>query len=146
MPAIRLPQSVEPLLPFCRRSEEPVDNACFDTYADLVAFAAACGFHRFHGRKPDDPNAFIAAIYPIDLAVFKNQGLFPSLLLIGLGCEVKADIARDEDRLCRLIESFADIGGKFLAHEMAGWTPARFHLEVAQLLVTTASDTLAQSI
>jgi hypothetical protein len=134
MPAIRLPQSAEPLLPFCRRSEEPADNACFDTYADLIAFAASCGFHRFRGRRPDDPKDFLSGIYPIDLAVFKNQGLFPNLLLIGLGSEGKAEIARDEERLCRMVEAFTDVGCKYLAHEMPGWTPARFHLDLATLV------------
>jgi len=79
MPAIRLPQSAEALLPFCRRAEEPADNACFDTYADMLTFAASCGFHRINARKPEEPDKFLANIYPIDLAVFKNQGLFPNL-------------------------------------------------------------------
>jgi len=140
MPAIRLPQSAEPLLLFCRRSEEPADNACFDTYADLVTFTASCGFHRFHGRRPDGPKDFLSNIYPIDLAVFKNQNLFPNLLLIGIASDGKSDIARDEERLCRLVEAFADVGCKYLAHEMIGWTPARFHLEAAALLAHSLDD------
>ncbi len=141
MPAIRLPQSAEPLLPFCRRFEEPADNACFDTYADLVTFAASNGYHRFHGRRPDDPKEFLPSIYPIDLAVFKNQGLFPNLLLMGLGSEGKADITRDEERLCRLVEAFADVGCKYLAHAIGGWTPARFHIELGQLLLHVVDNT-----
>lgn len=140
MPAIRLPQSAEPLLSFCRRSEEPADNACFDTYADLVTFAASCGFYRFQGRRPSDPSEFFPNVYPIDLAVFKNQGLFPNLLLMGLGCEGRADIARDEERLCRLVEAFADAGCKYLAHEMGTSTPARFHLHAAAVLAKVAED------
>lgn len=141
MPAIRLPESAEPLLAFCRRHDEPLDNACFDTYADLVAFTAACGFQRLNGRTPSAPQKFVASIYPIDLAVFKNQSLFPNLLLIGLGAEGKSDIARDEERLCRLVETFADVGCKFLAHELTGWTPARFHLETAALIANVANST-----
>lgn len=140
MPAIRLPISAEPLLPFCRRSDEPAENACFDTYADMVTFAASCGFHRLHGRRPQNPEEFVPKIYPIDLAVFKNQGLFPNLLLIGLGTERNADIARDEDRLCHLVESFADIGFKYLGHELTSWTPARFHVELAAILRETAEQ------
>lgn len=140
MPAIRLPQSAEPLLLFCRRSEDAADNACFDTYADLMTFTASCGFHRFHGRRPDDPKEFVSRIYPIDLAVFKNQNLFPNLLLIGLGSEGKADVARDEERLCRVIEAFTDVGCKYLANEMDGWIPAMVHLELASLLCTTAKE------
>ncbi|PWU19861.1 MAG: hypothetical protein C5B50_05375 [Verrucomicrobia bacterium] len=140
MPAIRLATSAETLVPFCRRSDEPAENACFDTYADMVVFAASCGFDRLHGRKPQDTKEFLSNIYPIDLAVFKNQGLFPNLLLIGLATERNADIARDEDRLCRLVESFADVGLKYLSHELTACTPARLHLELACLLCKKAED------
>jgi hypothetical protein len=140
MPAIRLPESAEPLLPFCRRHEEPLDNACFDTYADFVTFAAACGFHRLNGRTPSETKKFVPGITPIDLGVFKNQGLFPNLLLIGLGAEGKSEIARDEERLSRVVEAFADVGCKYLAHELKNWTPARLHLELADLLGGAARE------
>jgi len=143
MPALRLPQSAEPLLPFCHRYDEPLVNACFNTYADLLTFVAACGFHRFHGRLPDQPQTFLTKVYPIDLAVFKNQGLFPNLLLICLGAEGTSGVARDEERLCRIVEAFADVGSKYLSHELASWTPSRFHLEVAALLCSsTKTDDL----
>jgi hypothetical protein len=146
MPTIRLPQSAEPLLPFCRRAGEPAENACFDTYADMITFAASCGYHRLHGRKPDDPKEFLPKINPVDVAVFKNQGLFPNLLLIGLGTEQKADIARDEEGLCKLVEAFANVGFKFLGHELNGWTPARFHLELATVLCKVAEEPKADQI
>ena len=146
MPAIRLPQSAEALISFCRRAEEPADNACFDTYADMITFAASCGYHRLHGRRPDDPKEFLSNTYPVDLAVFKNQSLFPNLLLIGLGTEQKADIARDEERLCRLVEAFANVGFKFLGHELNGCTPARFHLEISALLCQACTETAQQQI
>lgn len=146
MPAIRLPESAEALLPFCRRHEDALDNACFDTYADLVAFAASCGFHRLNSRTPSEPKKFIPGIYPIDLAVFKNQSLFPNLLLIALGAEGKPDAARDEERLCGIIEAFTDVGCKYLAHELSNWTPARFHLEVGVHLIATATNDVTASI
>jgi hypothetical protein len=138
MPSIRLPESAEPLLKFCRRHEQSEDNACFETYADLLVFAASCGYQRLSGRPPADASAFLRAIYPIDIGVFKNQGLFPNLLLIGLGATGKADVARDEEGLCRLVEAYADVGCKRLGHKMIDWTPARFHLECATLLRTAA--------
>lgn len=146
MPAIRLPQSAEPLLPFCRKADEALENACFDTYADFVTFAAACGYHRLNGRTPSEPGKFLSSIYPIDLAIFKSQQLFPNLLLIGLGAEGKADIARDEERLCKLIEAFADVGCKYLSHELKEWTPARFHLEVGELLANMHGQSDNKSI
>ena len=146
MPTIRLPQSAEPLLPFCRRHEEPLDNVCFDTYADLVTFAASCGFNRLHGRMAAEPQQFHSKVNPIDIAVFKNQSLFPNLLLIGLGTEGKPEIARDEERLCRVIEAFADVGCKYLGHELIGWTPARFHLELAAVLHSSVKTESVPSI
>lgn len=140
MPTIRLPKSAEPLLQFCRRSADPSDNACFETFADLTVFAAACGFHRLHGRQPAEPKDYLTGTSPIDLGIFKDRGLFPNLLLIGLGSEGKPDIARDEERLCRVVEAFADVGCKYLAHELVGWTPARFHLECAMVLAKSTRD------
>lgn len=133
MTAIRLPVSAESLLPFCRRSEESVHHACFDTFADLVVFAASCGYHRLGGRIPEDPKEFIKWISPIDLAVFKNLGLFPNLLLIGLGAEQNAKIACNEEHLCRLAECFANVGFKYLGHELISWTQSRFYMEVGRL-------------
>ncbi len=134
MPAIRLPESAEPLLKFCRRHDEAEDNACFETYADLLVFAASCGYQRLNGLPPSEANAFLSEVYPIDIGVFKNQGLFPNLLLIGLGATGKADITRDEEGLCRLAEAFANVGCKYLGHELISWTPSRFHLECATQL------------
>ena len=145
MPTIRLPQSAEPLLPFCRRFEEPLENACFDTYADFVTFAASCGYQRLHGRMPAEPQQFHSTVNPIDIAVFKNQSLFPNLLLMGLGSEGKPDVARDEERLCRVVEAFADVGCKYLAHELISWTPARFHLELGRLLCGSVEASSKQS-
>src|SRR5437773_12517812 len=107
MPAIRLPQSAAPLLPFCRRSETAAENACFDTYADVIVFAASCGFLRVNGRMIQESSEFLKGVYPIDLAVFKNHNLFPKLLLMGLGAVSNSDVAKDEERLCRLVEAFA---------------------------------------
>lgn len=134
MPSIRLPDSAAPLLPFCRRHGDPFDNACFDTYADLVTFTASCGFHRLNGRSPSEPKTFLKEIYPIDIAVFKNQDLFPNLLLIALGAEATTEVAQDEERLCRLIETFADAGCKHLSHQKKSWGDLRFHLEAGKAL------------
>jgi hypothetical protein len=140
MSSVRLPESAEALLPFCRRHEDAFENACFDTYADMIVCIASCGFQRMHGRNPSEPSKFLSSTFPVDLAVFKNQGLFPNLLMIGLGSEGKSEIARDEDRLCRVIEAFADVGCKYLAFELRHWTPARFHLELSALLCRSVDD------
>lgn len=134
MPSIRLPATIEPLLPFCRKSEEAVEHACFDTYADLLVFAASFGFHDLGGAKPNPAKEFLDTPYPIDLAIFKNQQYFSQLILMGLATEGTQDIARDEEKLCRIIEAFASEGGEKLTAELRTATPASFYLELANLL------------
>ena len=146
MPQIRIPKSAEPLLPLCRKSSDAVDNACFDTYADLIAFAAGCGYHSLHGRKPTPPEGFLSTPNAIDLAIFDNQKLLPALLLIGLATTGDYQIARDDDALCQLIEGCADRGFKVLAHEIKGWTSTRFHVEIAGELVKAAEDHTTDAI
>lgn len=142
MPNIRIPQIAEPLLTFCSRNQPVADNACFDTYASLLAFAAAFGFMSLKGQKPRQPGEsdFIKGIYPVELDIFKNQHLFPNLLLIGLAADGSQAIARDEDRLCKLVEAYAHEGCVHLAAELAKSTPASFHLDLARLLEGAIAD------
>jgi len=140
MSAIRLPQSAEPLLPFCHRHDSSHDNACFDTYADLVVFAASVGFHSLEGRKPSPSAAFLESPYPIDLAIFKNQHLFPNLIFMGLAAEGTQDIAKHEDRLCHLIEGYAHEGARILAKQLKLTTQAAFHVELAKMLTQVIEE------
>ena len=146
MPSIRLPQSVEPLLPFCRRmtTTAPLPNACFETYADLVCFAAACGFEELNGGRPAPLRAPSNQVSTIDLAIFKNLKLFPVLLLMCLAFDGKDDVARDEERLCQLIEAYAEEGGTMLSKALEHSTKAGFHVELARMLRknTNAEDTI----
>jgi hypothetical protein len=137
MPQIRIPKSAEPLLPLCRKSGDALDNACFDTYADLLAFAAGCGYHSLGGRKPTPPDAFLSIPNAIDLAIFDNQKLLPALLLIGLATTGDYQITRDDESLCQLIESCVDRGAKYLCHELKISNPVIFHLDLAELLEDT---------
>ena len=146
MPSIRLPATVEPLLPFCRKSEDAVAHACFDTYADLLVFAASFGFHQLGGAKPSQPKELLETPYPIDLAIFKNQQNFSQLILMGLATEGTQDIARDEEKLCRLIEAFASEGGKELTQELKYSTPASFYLDLANLLEEASTGEQSEKI
>ena len=134
MSSIRLPVTIEPLLPFCRKSDDAVEHACFDTYADLLVFAASFGFQNAKGVRPLAKDDFLHAPYPIDLAIFKNQQYFSQLILIGLATEGTQEIAHEEDKLCRIIEAFASEGGKKLTTVLKEATPASFFLELANLL------------
>jgi hypothetical protein len=144
MPQIRIPKSAEPLLPLCRKSGDAAENACFDTYADLVAFAAGCGYHSLHGRNPSPPDGFLATPNPIDLAIFDNQKLLPALLLIGLGTTGDYQIARDDEAVCQLIEGCADRGFKTLLKEIS--VPAKAHLNLGELMITALGQEIREGI
>lgn len=140
MPSIRLPQTLERLLPFCRKATQPLPNACFDTYADLVGFAATCGFNHSNDRRPVPLREPSKQIFPIELAVFRSQKLYPILLLICLAFDGKDDVARDEERLCQLIEAYAEEGGRVLTTALERSTKAGFHLELARMLEGASYD------
>lgn len=146
MPSIRIPRSAEPLLPLCRKHEEPWDNACFDTYADLIIFAASFGFQSLAGRKPDEPQAYLKHPNPIDLAVFKNQQLFPSILLMALAAEGDSGIVRDEEDMCRLVEGYVCVGCKCLASVAGSRTSASLHLELSGSLKQRSFECLPELI
>src|SRR5581483_1602630 len=110
MPSIHVPKSAEPLLCFCRTATEPADNACFDTYAEMVIFAASLGYKLTEGKKPKGQIEGTKQVYPIDLDIFKSQGLFQNVLLMALATEKSQEIIRDENRIFRLIEGFAHQG------------------------------------
>lgn len=140
MPTIRLPQTLEPMLSFCRKAAAPLPNACFDTYADLICFATACGFRDLKGLHPVPLRAASKHISAIDLAIFKNQKLFPILLLICLAFDGRDDVARDEERLCQVIEGYAEEGGRVLANALDRSTKAGFHVELARMIEAASLD------
>lgn len=138
MPSIRLPKSAEPLLPLCRRFEAADENACFESYAELLNFLACCGYSRVNGRTPAPSSEFLSSIHPIDIAIFKNQQLYPTLLLIVLGSSGDAASAGDEDGLCRVVEAFAEIGAKHLTYKLFQ-DSAGFPLQLARLIIDLGS-------
>jgi hypothetical protein len=143
MSQIRIPKSAGPILPLCRKSGDALDNACFETYADLVAFAAGCGYNSLRGRKPSPPEEFLSVPNPIDLAIFDNQKLLPALLLIGLATTGDYQIARNDDALCQLIEGCADRGFKILLKTIS--IPVTAHIEIAQILQEAVTEAKAIS-
>jgi hypothetical protein len=144
MPSIHVPKSAEPLLCFCRKFSDPADNACFDTYAEMVIFAASLGYKLAGGKKPKGQIEDTNRVYPIDLDVFKSQGLFQNVLLMALATEKSQEIIRDEDRICRLIEGFADQGFSEMKEILDKATGITFHVELAKLLRKTARVHLAE--
>lgn len=140
MAVIRVPQEALALLPLCRKHErgpaEPAAPPCFETYADLIVFAASCGFADMHGKAPVRKTKFLDRPNPIDLAIFKSDRRYPQILLISLAASKDQNVVRDEDTMCRLVEDFAGVGCARIARSLNGAPGLSSHLAVAGLLTS----------
>lgn len=134
MAQLRIPAEAKDLLPFCRPSEECDDRPCFETYAELLTFAACLAFRERGAEKPVPCKSFLTSPSPVDLAVFKNQRLYPHLLALALAVTQNHSVSiRDED-LARLIEDYAQVGCHILVRRLANTTPSEFHADLARLI------------
>lgn len=144
MAQVRIPQVAEPLLPFCRPWSERLENACFSTYAELMVFAAGCGFRELDGGKAPQCVTFIEGRqpYPIDFGVFKSEShqMYPLVLMLALAALKKHETVRDEERLAKVVEDYAAAGFKVLGKLLAGSTPEGFHKDLAQLLLDASRE------
>jgi hypothetical protein len=138
MAVIRVPEEAKALLPLCRKHEEgPSDNsvsACFDTYADLLLFAAAYGFAEMSGRPPRRKSKFLERPNPIDLGIFKTDRRLPQILMIALATSGDQNVVRDEDLICHLIEDFAALGCERLSKKLDQRGGQIAHLALAKIL------------
>lgn len=139
MASIRLPENAEPILRFCRSSksqrafnDDESENYLFATYAELITFAASLGFHRRNGVAPDKVTRFCSKVDAVSLDVFRNNDMLTVLLVIGLAVDKGHSIAKDEGRLCSIIEGFAHEGLLHLCSLLERSTPSVFHRELIQ--------------
>lgn len=145
MPVIRVPVEAKPLLSLCRKHElgpsELAGPQCFETYADLMVFAAAYGFSELRGHAPIRKKSdFLERPNPIDLSVFKNDRRYPQLLLIALATSKEKDVVRDEELICHLVEDYASVGCLRLSKATDQAFALSSHLILAQTLVEQALD------
>jgi len=139
MAVIKVPKEAELLLKYCRPSANRLPNACFETYAEFMIFAACFGFHKtgIDGNQP--VSEFMDQPYPIDMAIFKNQNLFPHILLLGLALTKAHDITQQEEMLARMIENYATKGCIELTKLLKKSIPESFHIELSILIREAAS-------
>ena len=118
MPSIRFPSTALPLLPLCK-GHSP--DFIFRTYADLIGFVAAYGFHLVtnEGQRLPAKPTFADTPNAIGLEVFENRGLYANFLMIALSHDDTRAIAEDEDLLVKLIEQYCTIGAGELARSFA---------------------------
>ena len=130
MASIKIPQAAEPLLCFCATSKDSGPYEIFETYAEATTFAAALGYHLLNGVKPGRVTSFHASTEPVPLDVFRNNNMLPVLLAIGLAVDNSHAIAKDESRLCAIIEGYAQEGFLHMAKLLKRATPSTFHREL----------------
>lgn len=138
MASIRLPKMAEPLLQFCRTQDSSDAPCIFATYAELITFAAALGYYESGGGKPmDKVEPLRPGPDPIDLDIFRRGRLQPTLLLIGLACDQNLAVAKEEDRLAKIIEGYAHEGFLKMQAVLKQCTPSSFHEELIDLMRET---------
>jgi hypothetical protein len=134
MALIRIPKEAEPLLIYCRPNANRLSNTCFETYAEFMIFAACFGFYKTGVDGNEPVSQFIDQPYPIDMTIFKNQNLYPQILLLGLVLTHSHDITKQEEMLARVIENFAAKGCHELTKLLKKTIPESFHLELSELI------------
>ena len=141
MSAIRFPASALPLLPLCKGHGE---NFIFRTYADLIGFVAAYGFHLVTNESQRLPAKHNFADTPnaIGLEVFENRGLYANFLMIALAHDETRESAEDEELLAKLVEKYSDIGARGLGDRMS----ASAHEAVISIISTVLESQTAVSV
>jgi hypothetical protein len=142
MTRIRVPRAALPLLVYCKTNPAKRDDACFSSYAELVVFLASFGFKATQGRITNITGDMLdAGPEPIEFTVFKNQGLFSQILLMGLSVSKGHSIAKNEQALAAIVETLASAGATELARAWAKSTPESFLFELVEQLCQPTPST-----
>ena len=142
MTRIGVPKAASPLLVYCKTNPAKREDACFSSYAELVVFLASFGYKATQGRITNlTPDLLEAAPEPIEFTVFKNQGLFPQVLLLGLAVSKGHSIAKNEQALASVVETLATAGAVALARPWANTTPESFVFELVDQLCRSTTST-----
>jgi len=142
MTRIRVPRAALPLLVYCKTNPAKRDDACFSSYAELVVFLASFGYKVTQGRITNMTSDMLeAGPEPIEFTVFKNQGLFSQVLLLGLSVSKGHSIAKNEQALAAVVETLASAGAAELARSWAKSTPESFLFELVDQLCHSTTST-----
>ena len=138
MSQVRVPATAEPLLPFCRPFHDRRDNAFFESYAEMLVFAAGVGYAKSPQKRPSTCSDFLDQPYPIPTEYFKSLQLFPIMLLLALAATKDHRVAKDEKRLAAILEDYANLGMRELGAVLKNTTPEEMHVDVARFVVDAA--------
>jgi len=108
----------------------------------MVIFAAGLGFSKTGKRKPQSVGDFLSQPNPISIDVFKSQQLFPIMLLLALAVTKNSQIARDERKICGILEDYAEVGFLELNKLLSESNPQEFHIELGRLIAEISNPKL----
>jgi hypothetical protein len=139
MPAIRFPASAVPLLPLCKGHG---DNYIFRTYADLIGFVAAYGYHLVtnEGQRLPAKPTFTDTPNAIGLEVFENRGQYANFVMIALAHDDTRELAENEDLLAKTIEQFAALGAAVISTKVNGSEHSASISTIIEIISTTYNE------
>lgn len=126
MTQIRVPRAADELIQFVRGQKKDTQEEIFDTFAHLVCFGACLGLER---DEKDLHPEFLDRPGPIDVQVFKNNGLYEFLEVVVLASEGRHELLQDdnEGEFVKIVEGYASGGLRTLAR-LHGEFPSAFFL------------------
>lgn len=143
MPTIRFPKTGEGLVRYLFAANMPPQNAIFETGAHLIAFAAGIGF-----LKKDKDRHFTPVDdrpQPIDLHVFKSQGLYEALQILAIADSGSHEIVDKEKEICELVEQYASAGFRHLQAMHNECDGAFFYRQLLQQLEVAVPSKTARA-
>ena len=139
MSQTRIPKTAESILPFCRPWHARRSNVCFESYAEMMIFAASLGFY-YGGKRPAlSSKDYLLQPNPISVDVYKGSQmrLFPNLLLLALAEKKDKSVSKDDKEICNIVEDYSHLGFVRLEKLLSKSSPEEFHIDVARLIIET---------
>lgn len=137
MANIRIPTEAEPLVKYCRTAADAVKQPIFATYADLVLFLAAYGYHCSAGKRPRRMKDGLKHPAPVELEKFQENGeRWQIVNLLGLAVTKGHEVARRMDELVAIVEDLAAVGAVELSSMLKQSNVEQFPFDLAALLAS----------
>lgn len=133
MPAIRFPKTGENIARcYLATPSTPSHNAIFETGAHLIAFAAGVGYVKREKDKHFTPVE--DRPQPVDLNIFKSQGLYEILQIIAVADSGSHEVVDREDEIRDIVEQYASAGFRHMQAMHDECDGAFFHRQLLHQL------------
>jgi hypothetical protein len=138
MPSVQVPKSLESVLPFVAKFQDRKENPIFETYAQLMTFAAALGFNLTRGKYPPANAPKTNLIESIDWEYFSSEHQKAAIQIIGLVAGNGVSVVNDLETLVQLLRDLAAVGGQKMSEVLRSYGDSGFHLGLSELLIGAA--------